>query len=304
VVAAPPDVTAEVVARELRDHPGAVVTDVASVKSGVLSALVEAGADLSRYVGGHPMAGRERSGPVAARGDLFRDRPWVLCPTPSTASWASARAEHLVARLGAVPVVMAAGEHDEAMALVSHVPQIAASLVAARLRQAPDPAVALAGQGLRDVTRIAASDPMLWSQILTANAAPVVRQLRDLRTDLDALIGALGALAVEGEQGPVPGARSTVAQTVADGNDGRARIPGKHGGRPTRYDVVTVLVPDEPGALGRLFADIGTAGINIEELALEHAPGRAVGLVEVSVLPESSGPLRDALGGSGWQLVA
>jgi prephenate dehydrogenase len=309
VVATPPDVTAAVVLAELKAHPDAVVTDVASVKAGVLANLQAAGADLRRYVGGHPMAGRERSGAVAARGDLFLGRPWVISPVagPEGADGdpaGPATVRRLALALGAVPVVMGAAEHDEAVALVSHVPQVAASLVAARLRHAPDAAVALAGQGLRDVTRIAGSDPALWAQILAANAGPVAAVLADLRDDLDRLLAALTALTGEAASGAAVGARGTVAHVVADGNLGRERIPGKHGGVPARYGIVTVVIPDEPGALGRVFADIAAAGTNVEELALEHAPGRAVGLLEVSVLPAAREHLTAALSSSGWHVVA
>ncbi len=309
VVATPPDVTAAVVLAELKAHPDAVVTDVASVKAGVLASLHAAGADLRRYVGGHPMAGRERSGAVAARGDLFLGRPWVISPVdgPEGADGdpaGPATVRRLALALGAVPVVMGAAEHDEAVALVSHVPQVAASLVAARLRHAPDAAVALAGQGLRDVTRIAGSDPALWAQILAANAGPVAAVLADLRDDLDRLLTALAALTGEPAPGAAVGARGTVAHAVADGNLGRERIPGKHGGVPARYAIVTVVIPDEPGALGRVFADIAAAGTNVEELALEHAPGRAVGLLEVSVLPAMREHLTAALSSSGWHVVA
>lgn len=314
IVAAPPDVTATVVADELKAHPEAVVTDLASVKVGVLAALRAAGTDLGAYVGSHPMAGRERSGAVAARGDLFLGRPWVLSPPPDGRRAASVLVRRLALALGAVPVVLPAAEHDEAVALVSHLPQIAASLVAARLRHAPSAAVGIAGQGLRDVTRIAASDPALWAQILAANAGPVAAVLRDLQADLGRVLAALDALALEPTPGiaasacgaptidPTVGARGTLAHTVADGNIGRERIPGKHVGAPARYAVVTVVVPDEPGALGRVFADI--AGTNVEELTLEHAPGRAVGLLEISVLPAARDQLEAALVASGWQIVA
>ncbi len=311
VVGAPPDVTAEVVAAELARHPEATVTDVASVKGGIWRALRAAGADLSRYVGGHPMAGRERSGPVAARADLFLGRPWVVCSGESTdpggAHWAPAAASRiesvrrLAHALGATPVVMAAADHDEAVALISHVPQIAASLVAARLVKASDPAVGLAGQGLRDVTRIADSDPALWAQILAANAGPVNRALREIRSDLDGLIDALDALT--GPDGTELGARAALARVVAEGRSGRERIPGKHGEPLTRYAVVTALLPDNPGQLARLFDDIGEAGINVEEFALEHSPGQKVGLAGVSVLPAARESLEKALIERGWHVV-
>lgn len=304
VVAAPPDVTASVVATQLDACPDATVTDVASVKTGVLRELVQRGVDLTRYVGGHPLAGRERSGPIAARGDLFLGRPWAVCPTDKAEPARVDAVRRLALALGGVPTTMSPEDHDAAVARVSHVPQVAASLVAARLRHAPESAVSLAGQGLRDVTRIAGSDPLLWAQILAANAGPVVEVLRELRGDLDVLIDALDALAAELPGVPAAGARSAIAGAVADGNLGRDRIPGKHGGTATAYAVVTVLVPDTPGSLGRLFADIGAAGVNVEELALEHAPGRAVGLVEVSVVPAIRGTLEAALGEAGWHLVA
>jgi prephenate dehydrogenase len=296
VVATPPDVTAKMVARELAADPNTTVTDVASVKAGVLQALGELGADLSRYVGGHPMAGRERSGPLAARGDLFVGRPWVICPGEKSDTTRVFDVRLLAQAVGAGAVLMDAGEHDAAVAVVSHVPQVAASLVAARLQHVSDDVVALAGQGLRDVTRIAASDPLLWTQILGANAAPVVAELASLRADLDALIDALDE--------PGSGGLTQVAGLINRGNIGRERIPGKHGGGPTRYAVLTVIMPDKPGQLGRLFADIGAAGINIEEIALEHAPGRAVGLLELSVLPSAESALVETLARGGWQVVS
>ena len=206
----------------------------------------------------------------------------------------------LAVALGAAPVFMPAVEHDEAVALISHVPQLAASLVASRLVKAGDPAVGLAGQGLRDVTRIADSDPMLWAQILSANAGPVTGVLKDLRTDLDGLIAALDALTTD----DAVGARAAVAQVISSGREGRSRIPGKHGEPQTRYAVVTALIPDQPGQLARLFDDVGEAGINVEEFSLEHAPGARVGLGNVSVLPAVRDELEKALTVRGWHVVA
>jgi prephenate dehydrogenase len=299
VVAAPPAATAGAVLAELVRHPHATVTDVASVKVTVLDAVRAAGGDLTRYVGGHPMAGRERSGPGAARGDLFAARPWVICPTAESTDERLGAVRRLAELLGAVPVTMSAQRHDEAVAVVSHLPQVAASLVAARLTDVDDEVVALAGGGLRDVTRIAASDPELWQQILTGNAAPLRGHLAAMRNELDRAVAALDAVL---DQGQAAG-RDALRDLVAAGNAGRDRIPGKHGGTATRYAVVVVVVPDAPGSLARLFHDVGAAGINVEELVLEHAPGRAVGLVEVSVVPAAREALTAALVGAGWTLA-
>ena len=99
-----------------------------------------------------------------------------------------------------------------------------------------------------------------------------------------------------------PGARAVLARAVAAGNAGHARIPGKHGAAPTSYEIVRVVVDDQPGQLARLLADIGEAGINLEELRLDHGLGLPFGVAEVSVLPAAAGPLGEALTDLGWQL--
>lgn len=299
VVATPPDVAGKVVTTQLGRYPDAVVTDVASVKGAVLAAVRVAGADVSRYVGGHPMAGRERSGAVAARGDLFAGRPWVITPGEAPPS-AVALVRHLASAAGANPVVMDAAAHDAAVARLSHVPQVAASLVAARLIEAADEAVGLAGQGVRDVTRIAASDPALWVQILTGNAGPVAQVLAELRTDLATVIDALQRVDAAAD---APGARAALARALDAGVRGRERIPGKHGAPAVHYDTVTVVIPDTPGALGRLFTTLGEADINVEELRLEHVPGREAGLLEVSMLPAARQRFVDVLTARGWSLA-
>ena len=298
VVAAPPDVVADVVRAELLAYPRAVVTDVASVKAGPLMSLRESASDLSRYVGGHPLAGREKSGAVGARADLFAGRPWVLTPSVETHESAVATVRSMATALGATVTVMDAVDHDVAVAAVSHVPQIAASLVAARLRQLPEVAVSLAGQGIRDVTRIAAGDPELWTQILSGNATAVADTLRGLHDDLTALLLALDALSA----GTGTGARATIAGLVASGNEGQARIPGKHGSPPTSYAHVVVLVPDRPGELARLLHDVGAAGVNLEDLRLEHSEGQPVGLADVAVTAASEQPLLAALRALGWSV--
>lgn len=301
IVATPPDVTARSVRDQLDRHPRAVVTDVASVKVPVIEEIRGA-AGVGRYVGSHPMAGRERSGAAAAHGDLFAGRPWVIVPLEESEPAAVLAVRNLASDVGSAPLTLGAREHDDAVALVSHLPQLASSLVAARLQRAPEEALGLAGQGLRDVTRIAASDPQLWATILVGNAGPVARVLREVRADVDTLLKALDRAA---EHGPdTPGSAGPLAAAVAAGNAGVARVPGKHGGPPRRYGEVTVLVPDEPGALGRLFGDVGEAGVNIEDLQLEHSAGQRVGLAVVSVLPAAVAPLEEALDARGWQVVA
>lgn len=298
VVAAPPDVAARVVVTELNRWPDAVVTDTASVKESILRVVLDSGADASRYVGSHPMAGRERSGAAAARGDLFDGRAWVVVPHEGSTEAAVRLVRSLAVAVGSAVSVMPAHEHDEAVAAVSHVPQLASSIVAACLRDLPDTAVGLAGPGIRDVTRIAASDPRLWTQILAGNAPAVRDVMRHVRSDVDAVIGALDEL-VEADG---HGSLGTLSRVLEAGNLGHARIPGKHGSAPAAYGVVSVVVPDEPGSLARLLTDMGNAGINLEDLHLEHGLGQAVGVAEISVVPASVEPLLIELARLGWRV--
>lgn len=304
VVATPPDVTAEVVVDQLKKHRDAIVTDVASVKAEIGDEVIaRAGDDARRYVGSHPMAGRELSGVLAADAQLFVGRPWVIVPGEASKD-AIRTVRELILEVGALPATMSAADHDAAVALISHLPQITASLTAARLRGASEQALSLAGQGLRDVTRIANSDPRLWASIIAGNAAQVRRVLNELRDDLDALSDALGEVR-PGVTGPdaKPGVLGAIATVVGAGNQGVARIPGKHGGAQRTYYGLTVLVPDKPGELARLFADVGSMGINIEDLYLEHAQGQAAGLARLLVAPASGEKLKNDLHRRGWRTV-
>ena len=311
VVATPPDVAARRARRA--PAPEAGPPDVASVKQRVVAEVrAHAGQEVRRYVGSHPMAGRERSGAGAADCDLFVGRPWVIVPDGATPQ-AELVVRNLAVDVGATPLRMAAAEHDEAVAAVSHVPQLVSSLLAARLEELPESALALAGQGLRDTTRIAASDPRLWSAILVGNAGPVVGLLRALREDLDTLIGGIAPAAVDPAspdytaagraQTIAPGAVGAITDVMGRGNTGQARIPGKHGGAPRRYAEVQVLVPDTAGSLGRLFSDVGAAGVNIEDFAMEHSAGQSAGIAMLSVSPAAAQPLEETLEEGGWRVV-
>lgn len=295
VVAAPPDVTADVVERALADYPGATVVDIASVKAGIQADLRERGADLGRYVGTHPMAGREKSGPVAARGELFTSMPWVLCPSAETQPQALQ-----AARAGRGPGrrrlrIRGRGARRGGGARLA----CPAGGVLARGEPAAGHALhalSLAGNGLRDVTRIAASDPTLWVQILGANAEKVVEILHGVREDLNRVIGTL-------ENPTAPGARLDLAQLISEGNAGQSRIPGKHGGPPQAYSWLTVLVDDTPGQIARLLTEIGEIGVNLEDLRLDHSSGQNVGMVEISVLPNKHELLIEALNDRGWRVL-
>jgi prephenate dehydrogenase len=191
---------------------------------------------------------------------------------------------------------MTAAEHDHAVALISHTPQLISSLLAAQLSSADDKDLALSGQGLRDTTRIAASDPRLWLQILSANSGQLLPVLKSFSTDLAAVIDSL-------EHVGSAGSLANLGKVLEAGNLGISRLPGKHGSTNTSYAQVVVMIDDKPGELARLLTEIGAAGLNVEDLNLDHASGAQVGLVELAVLPQIEEKLTQTLRANGWRLA-
>ncbi|WP_416339639.1 prephenate dehydrogenase [Propionicimonas sp.] len=289
VVAVPPDALPNVIEQSLQRYPNATVTDVGSVKGTVLAQLRARGLDLSRYVGSHPMAGSQRVGPLTAHADLFIDRTWVVTPHDTSAAHAVLNVQELARLCGGRRVTMGAAHHDEAVAQVSHLPHLISALMAGTLTRLPTEHLRLAGQGVRDVTRIAGSDPALWRQIIGANRTAVRLELTSLQADLAALLTVLD----DPEQ---------LTAFLDRGREGTRALPGKHGLAPVDYAPVVVEIPDAPGALARLFGDIETAGVNIEDLSIEHDPDREIGFLSVKVTPQRADDLRAAMTAAGWTL--
>ncbi|MEI5102908.1 prephenate dehydrogenase [Streptomyces sp. PmtG] len=301
VVAVPPALVSDVLVRLQAEGVARHYTDVASVKTRPQQDAIALSCDTARYLGGHPMAGSERSGPLAARADLFDGCNWVLTPTADTGTDTLNTTLELVAMCGAVPVLMEAAAHDRAVGLVSHAPHLVASLVAALLEQADERMVSLAGSGLRDLTRIAAADPDLWVDILGANALVVADLLEELSEGLDDAVAGLRAMGATDEDKRGNGAR-VVKDLLRRGQTGRARIPAKHGTVPEQYETVTVVIGDQPGELARLFTDASRAGVNVEDVHLEHSVGQPAGLAQLSVTRGLREVLVAALQNRGWRL--
>ncbi len=289
VVAVPPLHIARTVLEAL--ETGAHVTDVGSVKALPLTEVGDHAAEpvLARYVGSHPMAGSERSGPLAASEALFDGRPWAITPHVHASAETIALVEDLVRLCRATPVRLSPVEHDLAVARTSHLPHLLAVLAAGQLTEAVPEYLSLSGQGVRDVTRVAGGDPELYGQIIRANGPVVGPLLRDLRSRLDELIEAVGEDSAD-----------DLVEILQRGVAGTRVIPGKHGGPPLETGSVYVLVPDHPGELARLFADIGEMGVNLEDMRIDHDPGRPAGLVEVVVAAAVADRLTAALRERDW----
>jgi prephenate dehydrogenase len=295
LVAVPPSRVGELASHHLRSMPGTIVSHVSSVQALPQREVEAAGVDLARFVGGHPIAGRELSGPVHASADLFIERPWVLTPTSATAPAAVETVSAVARACGARPTLLDASVHDAVFAQLSHVPQLVASALAGSIAAMSGAEAALAGTGLRDTTRLADSEPDLWAEIIVANASPVAAGLRAVAEPLLALAGDL-------DDGGDAG--RTVRALLEGGRAGRALLPGKHGGAPVEVRLVQVVIPDEPGALARLLADVAAVEVNLEDLRVEHAPGQPSGIAEISVLPGAHDRLVDELTGRGWTVTS
>jgi prephenate dehydrogenase len=290
VVAVPPHATPEVVERLLRLTPDVTVSDVASAQANVRHEVETRTPEMSsRYCGAHPIAGRERGGPGAAQPELFDGATWVVCPVPATAPAVVEATRDLAHRCGARTVVVDPVTHDRVLAAVSHAPQLVASALAARLAAAGPDGPVLAGQGFRDTTRLADSDPALWASIAASNAGPLARELRALSQALADVAAALDA-----------GDARAVAALVGAGREARALLPGKAAAPRPVWARVGVVLADRPGELARLFTAAGEAGVNVEDVAIEHAPDHPVGYVDLDVRPEQADRLLAALREAGW----
>jgi prephenate dehydrogenase len=300
VLAVPPAHVGAVLVDCQRKGTAHAYTDAASVKARPHDEIRDLGGDPATYVGGHPLAGAERSGPLAARADLFEGRPWVLTPSSRTDRAALNQGLELVSLCGGVPVLMDPEAHDRAVALTSHAPHVVSSLMAARLAEARGEHIRVSGQGLRDVTRIAGGEPALWSDILTANADAVADVLEDYAADLDRVIAALRAQR-EGEGTARAKASANLKELLGRGTTGHARVPDKRSAMPAEFVAVPVAVPDQPGALARLFSAVSDAGVNIEDVRIEHSvDDRHRGLVELLVDASSVPGVRRLLDDNGW----
>jgi prephenate dehydrogenase len=283
----------DVAAAALRASAG-VVSDVGSVKGSVVADVTSGSPEGSaaRFVGGHPMAGSERSGPEAASATLLDGATWVLTPAEGTDPGAVERVRSLVQAFGARPVVMAPDAHDRAVALVSHLPQLLSSAVMAFAVREHDAGpddhdlLGLTAGGFRDLTRLAGSSPELWEQILVENAQAVSRELTRFA---ELLLSARDALDVEDG-----GALVALLEEARAGRTLLATKPNVRSG----VVVLQVPIPDRPGVLARLTAAMAEREVNIEDLQIVHAADGGRGNAHVTVAADQGddavGVLREA----------
>jgi prephenate dehydrogenase len=265
-------------------YPKSTLMDIGGLKSEVIAEIEKFSEISSRFCATHPMAGREISGALAARGDLFEGRIWIFTPTIHSTPLAVGRALEVIEALGGKEVQLGASEHDYTIAGVSHLPQIVSSLLSASLLDMSDRDIGLAGQGLKDVSRLAASDPHLWSDLLHANRKAVGEFLAIFARNIDDL-----SISLQNDD-----LRKT-HELLHLGRENHARIPGKHGGKKRDYWILPIVIEDKPGQLAKIFDACAVVGANVEDLSIEHTPGQESGLVTLALSKADSQKLFDQL---------
>jgi prephenate dehydrogenase len=280
-VATPAGAVADTVERALEELPMAVVTDVAGVKTPVVERVSD-----PRFVGGHPMAGSEQEGVEGSDPDMFEGATWVLTPTVHTDAVSFAIVRSVVVTLGANVVELPAARHDDLVALVSHVPHLTAATL---MNLAADTALEhatllrLAAGGFRDMTRIAAGDPIIWPDVCAENQAGILEVL-------DRLLGAL----TEVRRVVADGNRDVLFKLLERAREARTNLPAR---APSPADMVEVRipVPDRPGVLAEVTTLLGEMGINIHDFEVAHSAEGDKGVLVLVIDSAASARARDAL---------
>lgn len=244
--------------------PGAVLTDAASVKTRVVELLQAAAPAQVHVIGGHPMAGSAETGAAAASAELFVGATWLLTPTTHTDPQAYRRLHGMVAAIGARVIAVAPQRHDLLVAVVSHLPQLAATtlmnLAADRARDEHAGLLLLAAGGFRDATRVAASNPDLWLDVCAQNRDAIVAVLDEYRDRIDALRTSL-----------IKSDDARLRHELAAARSARRALPGKTVPEGALIEL-HLAIPDRPGVLADVTTTVGGAGVNIEDVTIEHAP--------------------------------
>ena len=229
--------------------PGCAVTDVGSTKQRLLSEIAD-----PRFVGGHPIAGAETAGVEHARADLFQGAVWYLCPLPNSEGLLYERLHRFVVDVGARPVAVDPATHDRAVAVFSHLPHVLANVLVSQAAAHDD--TLHVGPSFRDMTRVAGANTSMWADIYRANQAAIVEEIRAFRRELEQVEERLASGDVAGWNDRAREDRRTLLEAdLAGGNVHELRL----------------TVPNRPGIVAQVALALGTAGVNIVDMALAPA---------------------------------
>ncbi len=293
LVATPPEEVFKTLLQLNSQHPEAKFIEVSGIKSKLVFELEDFPDIRKRLCMVHPMAGREFSGVEAARSDLFQGKPWLIVENQDEFSQERKSITEIASDigkyLGSEVSILDIQEHDLAITLVSQMPQLLASTLANQILENPSSAK-FAGQGLRDMIRIADSSSTLWSNLFARNKEFLVKEINSF---IDKLTKAKNYLADDNLK--------EIEHFIASGKEGKLLVPGKHGGALRDYSYIAVVIDDKPGQLAGIFQDCGEAEINIEDITIEHSPGQQTGLIKLAVAPSSAEKLQQHLATKNWK---
>lgn len=260
--------------RGMKLKPGCIITDVGSTKASVMKSAAQTIPEGVHFIGGHPMAGSERSGVEAASSFLYENAFYVLTPLESTPEEQYDRLADLLKHTRAQIVRMDSVQHDKIVGAISHLPHIIAVVLVnqvAAYNESNPLYENLAAGGFRDFTRIAAGDPVMWRDILVDNREVVLDLLQDWKGRVDQFIGLL-----QQADGP------EIEQEFNQAGQFRNKLPERRKGiMVSNYDLY-VDVPDHPGIIGRIATRLGEEGVNLSNIQILESRADVPGIMRLS----------------------
>jgi len=256
-----------------------VITDVCSTKSEITN-CIKSMADPPNFIGGHPMSGSEKAGYAASSSHLFENAYYVLTPISSSGDECLSIMTEIVKRIGAIPIIIDAEEHDKITAAISHVPHIIASALVNMIEDidSSDGRMRLlAAGGFKDITRIASSSPQMWESIILSNK----QKISDM---LDTFIKYL----YEFKKSVELSDSSSIFSFFDKARLYRAKIPdAKKGLIEPSYEIVVDVV-DKPGIIGKITTILGNNGINIKNINVSNSREYEQGCLRITLTDSSS----------------
>jgi len=269
----------------------AIVTDVSSVKSAICSEVSKMAPNLSdRFIGGHPMAGSEQSGIDASREDLFYQKMWILVPPEENSLKHIKTLEEFVSSIGAEHCILSPEQHDQLVANISHLPQLASSALmdnAASKALDNEIILRLAGGGFRDMTRIAMSNKQMWMDIVQDNSTEITKSLTEYIKNLSQIRDSIAI----GNFGEIEDLFDRARKSRRSLPDAARRLEN--------LSEILIPVPDIPGVLSKITAL--SADLNVYDIKIVHALEEDRGVLSLIVNPEDAENLIAKLEENGFQ---
>ncbi|MCU6708343.1 prephenate dehydrogenase [Paenibacillus sp. J5C_2022] len=253
---------------------GCIVTDVGSTKASVMHSAAALKQEGVTFIGGHPMAGSERTGVEAASYHLLENAFYVLTPAPSAAEESVQALEQLLSHTRANIVTVEAELHDDIVGAISHLPHIIAVALVNQVRlynESNGLYEALAAGGFRDITRIASGDPALWRDILLDNRDVLLKHLKDWNSGIEEFVRML-------EQGDGDG----ISEAFRLAGEFRGKMPERRKGMIHSIYDCYVDVPDHPGIIGNIASELGNNRINLSNIQIIESRMDVPGVLRLS----------------------